>query len=316
MTETMTPAVPAAGDDAAAAANAAEVAGPPSSYPMGWLPDWPDFRDFTHEHEKVQPILAAVGLTKPDAARKLPATVDLRGYFSPVENQGQLGACTAHAAIGVLEYSERRAFNNYVDASRLFLYKVTRDLLGWTGDTGAFLRSAMGAMALFGAPPEKYWPYDVAKFDVEPTAFLYSLGQSYQAVTYFRLDPPGTPRPDLLAKIKTNLAAGLPSIFGFTCYSSLSQAQTTGRIPVPGAGEKVIGGHAISVAGYEDGLVIKNTTSGAQTKGAFLIRNSWGTGWGELGYGWLPYDYVLKGLATDWWVLSKAEWVATGQFGL
>jgi len=78
----------------------------------------------------------------------------------------------------------------------------------------------------------------------------------------------------------------------------------------------VIGGHAVSVAGYEDGLVIKNAASGAQTKGAFLIRNSWGTGWGELGYGWLPYDYVLKGLATDWWVLSKAEWVATGQFGL
>jgi len=305
-------------DGSAAVVVAPEVtAAQPGAYGTGWIRDWPDFRDYSPTTPKVKAMLADLGVAKAHVKTPaLPATVDLRGYFSPVENQGAIGSCTAHAGVGVLEYFERRAFNNHVDASRLFLYKVTRDLLGWTGDTGAFLRSTMGAMALFGVPPEKYWPYDVARYDVEPTAFLYSLGQSFQAVTYFRLDPPGTPRPDLLAKIKSYLAAGLPSIFGFTCYSSLSQAQTTGRIPLPAAGDKVIGGHAVCVAGYEDGLVIKNTTSGAQSKGAFLIRNSWGTGWGELGYGWLPYDYVLKGLATDWWVLSKAEWVATGQFGL
>jgi len=291
--------------------------GQPGAYGTGWIRDWPDFRDYTPETPKVQAMLADLGVAKAHVkAPKLAATVDLRGYFSPIENQGAIGSCTAHAGVGVLEYSERRANGNHVDASRLFLYKVTRDLLGWTGDTGAFLRSTMGAMALFGVPPEKYWPYDVTKYDVEPTAFLYGLGQNFQAVTYFRLDPPGTARPDLLARIKSYLAAGLPSIFGFTVYSSIAQAQTTGKIPMPAGGEKVLGGHAVSVAGYEDGLVIKNTASGTQTKGAFLIRNSWGTGWGQLGYGWLPYDYVLNGIATDWWVLSKAEWIATGQFGL
>jgi len=143
---------------------------------MGWLPDWPDFRDFTPEHEEVKELLAGAGITKPpeDLAPKLPATVDLRAYFSPVENQGNLGSCTANAGCGVLEYFERRAYGNHIDASRLFLYKVTRDLLGWTGDTGAFLRSTMGAMSMFGVPPEKYWPYVVSKFDDEPTSFLYA----------------------------------------------------------------------------------------------------------------------------------------------
>ena len=67
--------------------------------------------------------------------------------------------------------------------------------------------------------------------------------------------------------------------------------------------------------GYDDGMVIQNTgPGGPKTTGAFLIRNSWGTGWGMSGYGWLPYEYVLRGQAVDWWSLIKAEWVNTGAF--
>ena len=78
---------------------------------------------------------------------------DLRAWCSPIEDQGAIGSCTANAAVGLLEYFERKAKNRYIDASRLFLYKAERDLLGWTGDTGAYLRTAMEALVLFGAPP-------------------------------------------------------------------------------------------------------------------------------------------------------------------
>jgi C1A family cysteine protease len=100
-------------------------------------------------------MLAKIGVEK--KVKASPASTDLRAWCSPIENQGSLGSCTANAGVGVVEYFERRAFGKHINASRLFLYKVTRNLLHLTGDTGAYLRSTMGALALFGVLPEEYW---------------------------------------------------------------------------------------------------------------------------------------------------------------
>lgn len=297
---------------------------------FGWLRDFPDSRDLTSESSRipsklqaagqlsVKDMLAKAGVSTTVSAAKLPATKDLRQWCSPIEDQEDIGSCTANAGVGLIEYFERRAFGKHIDASRLFLYKTTRNLLFLEGDTGAYLRSTMAALTLFGVPPEDYYPYITSEFDSEPPAFCYAYAQNYQALSYYRLDTAGTSNSALVTKIKTAVAANLPSVFGFTVFNSYSQAETNGgSFPYPTNSEYIVGGHAVMVVGYDDSKKIKNTFSGGiETTGAFLIRNSWGTGWGNAGYGWLPYRYVSDGFTSDWWSLIKSEWVDGNIFGL
>jgi len=282
----------------------------------GSLPPRPDLRDYSTEHKEVKPFLGKLGLGKPK--HKSPASVDLRKWCSPIENQGNIGSCTAHAAVGIVEYYEKRAFNKYLNGSRLFLYKTTRNLMQVTGDEGAWLRCAMGALALCGVPQEKYWPYITADFDIEPDAFVYSVADNYEAVKYYCHDPQGTkvPYPDVLESVKKNLEAGIPSMFGFWGFPSYDQSDVKGGIPYPCDGESAQWGHAVVAIGYDDNLKIKNLTSSKITTGALLIRNSWGKDWGDKGYGWLPYNYVLNNLALDFWSLLSMVWVDSKQFGI
>ncbi|HPN33469.1 MAG TPA: C1 family peptidase [bacterium] len=281
---------------------------------MGWLPDYPDFRDYSLDHAVVKPLLKKI---QPPLQNKkpLPAKVDLRQWCSAVEDQGSLGSCTAQAGAGLVEYFIKRSFDKEEEVSRLFLYKATRNLMHQSGDTGAFIRTTMGALVLFGVPPEEYWPYQIAEFDKEPPAFCYAFAQNYQTISYYRFDSPNLAKKTLLQNIKAGLVSGLPAMFGFTVFNSISQAEKNGDIPFPAVDEKIIGGHAVVAVGYDDKRkIVHPNRRGEKSTGALLIRNSWGKTWGEEGYGWLPYAYVLNGLAVDWWSILKQEWIETGKF--
>lgn len=297
----------------------------------GWLPPLPDLRDYTETTPQIAAMAEKLGLAerlapakKPGAAKgrrtTLPATVDLRSFCSPIEDQRGLGSCTAHAAVGIVEYFERRAYGEHIEGSRLFVYKTTRNLMQVTGDTGAWLRNTMGALALCGIADEKYWPYTDADpaFDHEPPSFVYAVANNYQAVQYFCHDPLGANVPGsvVLDSVKNYLAAGVPSMFGFYGFPSFESSDVLGGIPYPCPGEQAAWGHAIAAVGYDDRKKITNTRCNKATTGALLIRNSWGTAWGDQGYGWLPYEYVLNSLALDFWSLLSMDWVDTGQFGI
>jgi C1A family cysteine protease len=256
--------------------------------------DWPQ-EFFTREYQ--------TGSTR----KRLPGSVDNRPSCPPIEDQGALGSCTAQAVVGMMEYMMRRSRVRHVDLSRLFLYKITRRLLGWTGDTGAFLRTTMQAVRAFGVPPEEYWPYRLANFEDEPDAFLYAYADNFSALNFTRLDQYGSSGDDALARVKRVLASGFVSVFGFPVYSSMSDAAD---IPYPTDEDELSGGHAVLAVGYDDG----HMTADGEAVPSLLIRNSWGTGWGDGGYGWLPYYYVEDELTEDFWTIFKQEWIDPTQF--
>jgi C1A family cysteine protease len=144
------------------------------------------------------------------------------------------------------------------------------------------------------------------------------VANNYQALKYFCHDPQGAnvPYPEVLESVKKYLEAGIPSMFGFWGFPSFDKSDTKGGIPYPGEGESAEWGHAIVAVGYDDEKKIKNTNNNKETTGALLIRNSWGKEWGDKGYGWMPYDYVLNNLAMDFWSLLGMDWIDSKQFGI
>jgi len=245
----------------------------------GWRPDLPDHRDLAYA---------------PPAPASLPTSVDLRPQCPPVYDQGQLGSCTGNAIAGLMQFVRKKEGLPYADRvpSRLFIYYNERSMEGTVPqDAGAEIRDGMKAVATLGAcfedDPTAPWPYDVSRFTDEPPTACYNAAQLDEALQYQRLI-------HTRSMMQACLADGFPFVFGFTVYESFETTQVadTGVVPMPTQDQGVVGGHAVVAVGYDD------------AKAAFLVRNSWGAGWGLGGYFWLPYDYVTNNqLASDFWTI-------------
>jgi len=135
----------------------------------GWIPDFPDHRDF---------LYAAV---RPGGVR-LPKSVDLRAGMSPVENQGQLGSCTANALAGALEFLEIKSGKLLVDLSRLFIYYNERAIEHTEDqDSGAMIRDGIKTLASLGVPDvvATRWQIDSAAAVPMMDAFYGGLAQGF-----------------------------------------------------------------------------------------------------------------------------------------
>ena len=239
----------------------------------GWLPDIPDQRDYFYK--AIKPKI------------KLPAEIDLRKYCSAIEDQGNLGSCTAQALAGNLEFLDNQPDSVYTDVSRLFIYyneRVLRDSEAF--DSGAFLRDGIKTLKKTGYCREKIWPYKIEQFKLKPPALCYKEAKNHLISSYYRLSS--------LTEMLVCLADGYPFVFGFTVYESFEteKVKRTGIVPMPKKDERPVGGHAVLAVGYN------------QKQKRFLVRNSWGKAWGKDGYFTMPYEY-LETQAADFWTIRK-----------
>jgi C1A family cysteine protease len=244
----------------------------------GWLPDIPDYRD--HLYGAVRQIPAM-----------LPSRIDFRPWCSPVEDQQNLGSCTANALAGALEFLMKKDKMKFADMSRLFIYYNERVIEHTVRtDAGAMLRDGIKTLAREGACPETSWPYDIARFATKPPKKCYTEALDYQILSYARLNT--------VDEMRACLADGFPFVFGFSVYEGFESQKVarTGIVDLPAAGERMLGGHAVLAVGYDDA-----------TK-RVIVRNSWGTGWGKKGYFTLPYAYVAnRNLSDDFWTIRRGE---------
>jgi C1A family cysteine protease len=239
----------------------------------GWKRDLPDHRD---HYFLTQPI-------------SLPSLVDLRAQCPPVFDQGNLGSCTANALGAAYMFEEMKQKETLIfQPSRLFIYYNERAIEGTIkSDSGAAIRDGIKTINKQGVCPEIEWPYNIKKFKTKPSKKCYQDATKEVLKEYLSINQD-------LNSLKSCIAQGYPFVFGFTVYQSFESQEVakSGIVPMPDNNDSPIGGHAVMAVGYDD------------NNQAFIVRNSWGSTWGQAGYFYLPYAYVTnQNLADDFWSL-------------
>lgn len=239
----------------------------------GYLKDKKDMRDFKYSVPEF---------------KFLPPSVDLREFCSPVQNQGGLGSCTGFAsADGMREMLLRKQHGRQIEMSPLYVYYHERLLEGTVlEDAGAYLRDGFKVLAKIGCARDLDWPYCEANFTNPPSLKAEKGASEFKVMSYHRLLG--------LRAIKSCLAEGYGCAIGFTVRKSFERIGSDGKMPNAWFWEKALGGHAVFVCGYVDD---KKWRGG----GYLIIKNSWGTEWGDKGFFYMPYAYVNQLNVPDAW---------------
>ncbi|MES2519673.1 MAG: C1 family peptidase, partial [Bacteroidota bacterium] len=225
----------------------------------------------------------------------LPPKVDLRQFMTQVEDQQRLSSCTANAVAGAYEYLVKKFLSKKAfDVSRLFIYYNARLRAGSEiKDSGSHIQYAVDSLMKIGACKEETWPYDAKKVNEKPA------DKSYEVAADFKIETKKFV-PVKLDDWKNALAEGYPIVFGTALFSSFDTcSKNKGIVSMPSPDETsraAHGLHAMLCVGYSD------------VDKMFIVRNSWGDKWGDAGYCYMPYEYLMstKFNLGDCWIFGRS----------
>lgn len=264
------------------------------------------------------------------ATAVLPATFDLRPECPAIYDQGNEGSCTANAGCAA---RSMLAGDSSLYLSRAFQYYMERYLEGDTDeDAGASMKDIGEAMKDYGVCLDALMPYIDGDYTTAPTEEAKQTALTYKITSASMVEG--------IDGIKTALVVrNQPVLCGMAVYESMENERVakTGVLPMPKADEQILGGHAVDIVGYIPtlstetieklhpfltkeiaGEMDKNDTCieklieeiinilhKLKASGYFVVRNSWGAGWGDKGYFYMPYEYVKDGYADEFWILES-----------
>ncbi|MDX1904479.1 MAG: C1 family peptidase [Thermonemataceae bacterium] len=243
------------------------------------------------------------GKSNTDAKRKstkkyedtaLPKVVDLRKYMTPVEEQVG-NSCVANAFAGAYEYLAKRTLGDSGDVSRLFIYYNARYMEETQEeDCGSVMAHAIEGLKNYGACAEDVWPNNQEMITEEPPE------EAYEHASQFTIEEAEFIETDLDLWRHT-LAEGYPIAFALNTFDSFDEAtRNRGKVPMPKKSDNIRethGWHAMLCVGYSD------------KDRMFIVRNSWGNSWGDEGYCYIPYDYVIhpEYNGHDSWIIKSVS---------
>lgn len=205
-------------------------------------------------------------------------------------NQYSLPSCVGNSTADAVEILSSLQGHPKVELSRLFVWTLARNMMDRDNDgqgdinlnTGTYIRLAFDVIAHFGICLEQYWPYDMTKWKFLPSLVAMRKATSRKIKGYYRITETGRDRPEAILKA---LRAEHPVVFGTSLPENFG-AYRGGTIDTP---KSYKGDHAMVCVGYD-------------RQRGFVIKNSWGRGWGEAGFAYFSPEYMSWDRTRDIWV--------------